>query len=78
MQLGSALSGIVTCLEYYGHTGTCHTRVLEKNLHFLLFGIDCQIPTEAALLPTNPLEPTAVEDYREEVMLSLSLARELT
>ena len=41
---------------------------------FLLLGIDCRTPTEAALLE---LEPTEIPDYREEVILSLSTARRL-
>ena len=45
---------------------------------FLLFGFNGQTPTEAALLPPNPIEPTTVVDYRNQVMLSLSTARELT
>ena len=44
---------------------------------FLLFGMDCRTPTEAALLPPTQLMPTEVEDYREEVILSLSSAQEL-
>ena len=44
---------------------------------FLLFGMDCRTPTEAALLPQTQLMPTEVEDYREEVILSLSSAQEL-
>ena len=34
-------------------------------------------PTEAALLPPTQLMPTEMEDYQEEVILSLSSAREL-
>lgn len=45
---------------------------------FLLFGMDCRTPTEAALLPPTQLMPTEVEHYREEVILSLSSAQELT
>ena len=44
---------------------------------FLLLGIDCRTPTEAALLPPQELEPTEISDYREEVILSLSTARRL-
>ena len=44
---------------------------------FLLFGVDCRTPTMAALLPSNPVEAVDVADYREEVVLSLSSAREL-
>lgn len=42
-----------------------------------MFGVDLKTPSEAALFPQCPLEPSSVEDYREEVMLSLSSAREL-
>ena len=44
---------------------------------FLLLGVDCRTPTEAALLPPHELEATEVSDYREEVILSLSTARKL-
>ena len=43
---------------------------------FLLFGWDCRSPTEAALLPVTGTEPTTIEDYREELILTLSSARE--
>ena len=44
---------------------------------FLLLGVDCRTPTEAALLPTHVVEATEVTDYREELVLSLSTARRL-
>ena len=44
---------------------------------FLLFGVDLRTPTEAALLPPTPIQPDTVENYREELILSLSSAREL-
>ncbi len=44
---------------------------------FLMFGIDLRTPTEAALLPPNPLKPGDVEEYKEELVLSLLLAWEL-
>ena len=43
---------------------------------FLLFGWDCRSPTEAALLPVSDVEPTSIRDYREELVLTLSTARE--
>ena len=49
---------------------TPHTSTGEKP-SFLLFGVDCRTPTEAAYLPTTDVSPT------EELMLSLSSAREL-
>ena len=48
-----------------------------KKPSFLLYGIDCRTPTEAALLPPHTTEPTEVSDYREELILSLSSARRL-
>ena len=53
-----------------------HDSTKEKP-SFLLLGIDCRTPTEAALLQPHELEPTDVADYREELVLSLSTARKL-
>ena len=53
-----------------------HESTKEKP-SFLLFGVDCKSPTEATLLPAEPLTITSVNDYREQSMLSLSSAREL-
>ena len=44
---------------------------------FLLFGLDCRSPIEAAYLPVSEISPSTVEDYREELMVSLSSARNL-
>lgn len=44
---------------------------------FLLFGIDCRSPTDAAILPPSPVDPVEVSDYREELVCTLSSAREL-
>ena len=53
-----------------------HSSTGEKP-SFLLFGWDCRSPTEAALLPVGgDTETTTVEDYRQEMILSLSSARE--
>ena len=41
---------------------------------FVLLGVDCRTPTEAALLPPQELEATEVSDYRQKVVLSLSTA----
>ena len=41
---------------------------------FLLYGIDCWYPTEAALLPPSPVRPMTVEDYREELVQMLGEA----
>ena len=44
---------------------------------FLLLGVDCRTPTEAAMLPPHDLEAVEVSDYREEMILSLSTARRM-
>ena len=49
----------------------------KKKPSFLLFGIDLKSPTEAALLPTDPVSLTDPMDYRKELILSLSSARKL-
>ena len=55
-------------------TSSCpHTSTGEKP-SFLLYGMDCRSPTEAAYLPTTEVRPT---DYREELMLSLTLQRHM-
>lgn len=41
------------------------------------YGLDCRSPTEAALHPPNLIEPTNVSDYRQELVLSLAMARKL-
>lgn len=46
-----------------------------EKLSFLLFGWDCRSPVEVAFLPAENVTPTSVCDYREELMLSLTLAR---
>lgn len=65
------LSGVM-----WAYRNTPHESTGEKP-SFLLFGIDCRTPTEAALLPPAEFEPIELEDYREEVIQSLSSAREL-
>ena len=54
----------------WAYRNTPHDATKEK-LSFLMFGLDLRTPTEAALLPASPLEPTDVEDYREQLILSL-------
>ena len=54
---------------------TSHEATGEKP-SFLLFGFNRRTPTEAALLPPNPIEPTTVVDYRDQVILSLSIQPE--
>ena len=66
------LSGIL-----WSYRNTPHASTGEKP-SFLLFGVDCRSPTEAAFLPTSALnQPVDVEDYREQLMLSLTSARKL-
>ena len=60
----------------WAYRNTPHESTGEKP-SLLLFGMDCRSPSEAALRPPNALEPGTVEDYREQLMLCLSSAREL-
>ena len=49
-----------------------------KGFLFFLFSINCRSPaTEAGLLQTSTSIPTDMAHYREELMLSLSSARDL-
>ena len=71
-----ATSGIDTFLHFCGHTGMTHDATNEKP-SFLLFGWNCRSPTEAALLPVSKdTHPTTIEDYREELVVTLSSARD--
>jgi len=60
----------------WAYCNTPHTSTGEKP-SFLLYGIDLQSPTEAAYLPMTGIHPTDIDDYREELMLSLTSARQL-
>ena len=71
VQWDKYLSGVL-----WAYRNTPHEATGEKP-SFLLFGMDCRTPTEAALLPPTPLQLTDVEDYREQLVLSLSSARDL-
>ena len=68
-------NGINPCQPFCGHTATHPMSLQEKKTSFLLFGMDCRSPTEAALFPPTPPTPTDLEDYREELIMSLSSAR---
>ena len=58
------------CVAFYGRTGIHHASTKEKP-SFLLYGVDCRSPIEAALLPNDQLEPNEISDYWEELILSL-------
>ena len=60
----------------WAYRNTPHDTTGEKP-SFLLFGTDLRAPTDAAFLPPSSVTPTDVDDYREELMLSLSNAREI-
>ena len=65
------LSGVL-----WAYRNTPHDSTGEKP-SFLLFGLDCRSPTEASLLPPSTVQSVNVDDYREEMILSLSSARQL-
>lgn len=60
----------------WAYRNTPHESTGEKP-SFLLFGVDLRFPTEAALLPTSGLKWTDTDDYREEMISSLSSARSI-
>ena len=60
----------------WSYRNTPHSSTGERP-SFLLFGVDCRSPTEAAFLPVPECVPRDIPDYREELLLSLSSAREL-
>ena len=55
----------------------CPTQLNRGKSSYLLFGMDCHTPTEAAFLPPKPLRTTEISDYREEMVMTLSSARTL-
>ncbi len=65
------LSGVV-----WAYRNTPHEATHEKP-SYLLFGLDCRSPTEAALLPPTELRATDVMEYREQLAVSLSSGREV-
>ena len=71
VQWDRLLSGVL-----WAYRNTPHDSTHEKP-SYLLFGFDCRTPTEAALLPPIEWEATDMADYREELVMSLSSAREL-
>lgn len=60
----------------WAYRNTPHESTKEKP-SFLLFSLDLKSPTEASLLPPQPMEAVDLSDYREELVLSLATAREL-
>ena len=52
------------------YRNTPHEATKEKP-SYLLFGLDCLSPTEAAFLPVEPSGPVDIAEYREEVVLYL-------
>ena len=70
-QWDTFLPGVLWAYRNMPHEAT------KEKPSFLLFGLDCKSPTEAALLPPEHPEPVNMEDYREQLIVSLSSARKL-
>ena len=62
----------------YAYRNIPHESTGEKP-SFLLYGVDCRSPTQAALLPPSDVtvQDLDVSDYREQVVYTLSTAREI-
>jgi len=60
----------------WAHCNTPHESTGEKP-SFLLFGTDLRGPTDAAYQNPSTLVPGTAENYKEEVIMSLSSARAL-
>ena len=67
MQWHSYLPGVL-----WGYWNTPHMSTGEPS-----FWMDCRSPTEAAYMPTSDICPTYLDDYREQLIATLSSAREL-
>ena len=60
----------------YAFCNVPHESTGEK-LSFFLFGVDCRSPTHAALLPPSTVQGLDVADYRDQVVYTLSTARDM-
>ena len=60
----------------WAYRNTPHDATREKP-SFLMFGVDLRSPTEAAIIPAETVHECDVTDYKQELILSLSSAREL-
>ena len=69
MQWDTYLSSVLWAYSNMPHSST------GKKPSFLLFGLDCHHPIQAATLLARSLHATEVTDYREELVLNLSSAR---
>ena len=69
--INTNLSGLL-----WAYGSTPHESTSEKSFS-IMFGVDYGYTSEIALMPTSLLEPTELTDYCEELVLSLSMVREL-
>ena len=60
----------------WAYRNTPHDSTGEKP-SFLLFGIDCRSPTEAAYLKPADIYPVNIHDYREQLQISVTSAWKL-
>ena len=60
----------------WAYRNTPHESTREKP-SFLLFGMDLRSPMEATLLPPEPVNSCDIEEYRQELIISLATARSL-
>ena len=65
------LSGIL-----FAYRNILHDSTGEKP-SYLLFGVDCRTPPDAEFLNPTSLQLTDIQDYREELSLSLASPRDI-
>ena len=65
------LSGVLFAYRNIPHDST------GEKPSYLLFGLDCRMPSESAYLQPSPLQVADIQDYREELTLSLATARDI-
>ena len=58
----------------YAYRNISHESMGEKP-SYLLYGMDLRTPSEAAILPPSSTSWVDMDDYREQVTLSLTIAR---
>ena len=65
------LSGVLFAYRNIPHDST------GEKPSYLLFGLDCKMPSESAYLQPSPVQVTDTQDYRQELTMSLATAQDI-